>query len=89
MKTKDPDTLKRIDLLIEDGEKLDFERGYDFSAVLKWIEATSEVLCDFAYEHREFLLYCLASHGMPAERVGHALWILRKVRNRLQGHANY
>jgi len=89
MKAKDSDALKLINSLIEGGAKFGLEEGYDCSAVLEWIGAASEVLCDFRNEQREFLLYCVTSRAMPAERVCHALWILRKVRNRLQGRANW
>ena len=89
MQAEGPDTLEQISLRIKEGAKFDFEYGYDLSAVCKLIQATNELLFDFIYEHREFLLSCLASRGKPADQVGHTLWILRKVRNRLQGGANY
>ncbi len=69
MKTKDSDTLKRINSLIEDGEKFDFERRYDYSAMLKWIGAAREILCDFPNEQREFLLYCITSCAMPLNQL--------------------
>ena len=84
MKAKQSDALKRINLLIEDGAKFGSEEGYDCSAVLEWIGAVSEVLCDFPNEQREFLLYCVTSCAAPPERVCHALWILRKVRDGLR-----
>ncbi len=87
MKTKGSDTLKQINLLIEAGEKFDFKEGCDHPAVVKWIEAAGEALSGFKNEHREFLLYCITSFGMPGQRVDHRLRILRKVRDRLQERA--
>jgi hypothetical protein len=89
MKTKDSDTLKRINLLIENGKKFDFAGRYDHSAVLKWIGAASKALSDFPNEQRDFVLYCITYYGTPAERVGYALSILRKVRDRMKRRASW
>jgi hypothetical protein len=77
MKAEDAVPLEKINLLVQEGEKFNFQREYDSSALLHWIEATSQFLCGFRCEQRESLLYCLASRAMPAQRVGHVLWILK------------